>query len=216
MEQQWKGWAKSAKRPVAITGAGISVPSGLPTAAAKWRGFTLQEIFTVDMYRREPETFYRCYREMLLDWRAAQPNPAHRALAEAKVSVITQNIDGLHQKAGSAEVLEVHGNLRELICETCYALYPSEEAKGDRTPCCPSCQQLLKPNIVLAGEDVRHIAIAVDRVGQADLLLIVGTKLEMKPVCALPKIAEEKGVPIIRCNRSAELLLPELCEWLKR
>jgi NAD-dependent deacetylase len=215
METEWITWAKQAKRPVAVTGAGISVPSGLPTAGERWRGRTLKEIFTVDLYRKDPLTFYDCYREMLLKWHEARPNPAHRALADASVWIITQNLDGLHQKAGSAHVLEVHGNLRELICETCLALYPSHIAKRNPKPKCPTCERLLKPNIVLEGEDVRHIATAVDWVGMADLLLIIGTKLEMKPVCELPKIAERKGIPIIRCNKKSEEVLPEICRWLQ-
>ncbi|TCP59494.1 NAD-dependent deacetylase [Tumebacillus sp. BK434] len=215
MDRQWISWAQQARRPVAITGAGISVPSGLPTVSKTWRGFTLKEIFTVDFYRRDPLTFYDCYRDMLLDWRVARPNPAHLALAEAGVPVITQNLDGLHQKAGSRDVLELHGNLRELLCERCGALYPAHAAEANPQPLCPTCGVLLKPNIVLEGEDVRHIAVAADRVGQADLLLVIGTKLAMKPVCTLPQIAAASGIPILHCNKKAEELLPALCVYLR-
>ncbi|WP_157729464.1 SIR2 family NAD-dependent protein deacylase [Tumebacillus algifaecis] len=215
METMWKRWAELSVRPTAITGAGISVPSGLPTAGKRWRNWTLKEMFTLEMYRSDPLTFYDCYRDMLLQWREAKPNPAHVALAEANVRIITQNLDGLHLKADSAEVLEIHGNLRELICEICFALYPSHVAEHNRMPKCPTCAKPLKPNIVLSGEDVRHIAEAADWVGQADLLLIVGTKLEMEPICSLPRIAKSNGVPIIHCNKKAEVLLPEVCRLLK-
>ncbi|ARU63123.1 hypothetical protein CBW65_20665 [Tumebacillus avium] len=214
MDRQWITWASQARRPVAVTGAGISVPSGLPTVSKTWRGLTLKEIFTIGFYRRDPLTFYDCYRDMLLDWREAAPNPAHQALAKSNVRIITQNMDGLHQKAGSSDVLELHGNLRELICERCHALYPSHVAEINPQPHCPTCAELLKPNIVLEGEDVRHIAVAADWVGQADLLLVIGTKLEMEPVCMLPKIAGQNGVPVIPCNKKSEVLLPELCGYL--
>jgi NAD-dependent deacetylase len=147
---------------------------------------------------------------MLLDWREARPNPAHEALARGGVRVITQNIDGLHQEAGSRFVLEVHGNLRQLICLHCGALYPAHVAETNALPSCPSCSGLLKPDIVLAGEEVRHIATAADWVGSADLLLVIGTSLEMKPVCDLPPICEGRNVPVIRCNRGAQDVLPEL------
>ncbi|MGZ6505316.1 MAG: SIR2 family NAD-dependent protein deacylase [Tumebacillaceae bacterium] len=210
MDARWREWARSSRRPVAITGAGISVPSGLPTINREWRGVPLRDVFTAEMFHSDPARFYDCYREMLLDWRDAKPNPAHRALARAGVRIITQNFDGLHQEAGSREVLEVHGNLRELICLGCAELFPAHVAETNPLPKCPSCDTLLKPNIVLEGEEVRHIAIAMDWVGQADLLLVIGTKLEMAPVCDLPPMAQARGVPVIRCNKRAEEVLPDL------
>lgn len=210
METIWKEWAHQSSHPVAITGAGISVPSGLPTINRSWHGIPLKDMFTLDRFQNAPEQFYQCYREMLLDWRQARPNPAHLALAKAGVQVITQNIDGLHQAAGSRDVLEIHGNLRELCCLDCRELYPAHVAETNPLPRCPSCRELLKPNIVLVGEEVRHYALAVDRIGQADLLLIIGTKLEMDPVRQLPAIAEKNGVPIIRCNKKSEEILPQL------
>ncbi|MBL0387660.1 iron dicitrate transport regulator FecR [Tumebacillus sp. ITR2] len=207
---EWKEWARAAQRPVAITGAGISVPSGLPTINREWRGVPLREVFTEEMFKDDPARFYQCYREMLLDWREARPNPAHEALAARGVRIITQNFDGLHQEAGSKEVLEIHGNLRELVCLHCREVYPAHVAETNHLPHCPTCGNLLKPNIVLLGEKVRHIVIATDWVGQCDLLLVIGTKLEMAPVRLLPEIADVRGVPIIRCNKGSELLLPEL------
>jgi NAD-dependent deacetylase len=211
-EALWQEWVRASGHPVAITGAGISVASGLPTISRKWRGVPLREVFTEEMFREDPALFYQCYREMLLDWRAARPNPAHYALAKGGVRIITTNIDGLHQKAGSVEVIEVHGNLRELICLSCRELFPAHVAETNPLPRCPSCQALLKPNIVLTGEEVRHIGPAADLVSSADLLLIVGTRLEMAPVRELPKIAKRRGVPVIRCNRLAEVVLPRLFE----
>ncbi|HEU4963445.1 MAG TPA: Sir2 family NAD-dependent protein deacetylase [Bacilli bacterium] len=210
MEAVWKEWAARSQRPVAITGAGISVPSGLPTVSREWRGVPLKDVLTLEMFRQKPERFYQCYREMMLEWREARPNPAHEALARAGVKVITQNFDGLHQQAGSTEVLEVHGNLRELVCLDCHEAYPAHVAEANPLPRCPSCEEVLKPNIVLVGEEVLHIAVAVDWVGQADLLLVIGTKLEMTPVRDLPPIAAGNGVPVIHCNKKCEEVLPQL------
>jgi NAD-dependent deacetylase len=210
MDERWRSWAEAAERPAAITGAGISVPSGLPTINRSWRSVPLREIFTAEMFAGDPERFYQCYREMLLEWREAAPNPAHLALARGGVRIITQNLDGLHSEAGSRDVLEVHGNLRELICLHCQELYPAHVAESNPLPHCLSCGHLLKPNIVLAGEAVRHIAAAADWIGQCDLLLVIGTKLEMAPVRGLPQIARDRGVPVISCNRRAEEVLPML------
>jgi NAD-dependent deacetylase len=210
LEVKWRTWIEGARRLVAITGAGLSVASGLPTINRKWRGIPLRDIFTQDMFLNDPEKFYQCYREMLLDWREAKPNDGHLALARAGVRIITQNLDGLHQEAGSHDVLEVHGNLRELLCLGCSALYPSHVAETNPLPKCPACDRLLQPNIVLVGEEVRHIAVATDWVGQADVLLVIGTKLEMAPICDLPEIAKKRGIPVITCNKKAEQVLPEL------
>ncbi|PWK14410.1 SIR2 family NAD-dependent protein deacylase [Tumebacillus permanentifrigoris] len=210
MDAQWRRWAESAQQPVAITGAGISVPSGLPTINRSWRGVPLREIFAAQMFAGDPARFFACYRELMLEWREAVPNPAHRALVRAGVRIITQNLDGLHQVAGSGDVLEVHGNLRELVCQHCQGVYPAHVAETNPLPHCPTCAHLLKPNIVLVGEEVRHIATAADWVGQCDLLLVIGTKLEMAPVRDLPQIARERGVPILACNRRAEEMLPAL------
>ncbi|KEO84388.1 SIR2 family NAD-dependent protein deacylase [Tumebacillus flagellatus] len=207
---QWKAWVEESQTPVAVTGAGISVASGLPTINREWRGVALKDVFTWEMFEDDPARFYQCYREMMLDWRDARPNPAHLALAHGRVRIITQNFDGLHQEAGSRDVLEIHGNLRELICLHCEELYPAHVAEKNPLPHCPTCNHLLKPNIVLVGEEVRHIAVAVDWVGSCDLLLVVGTNLEMDPVRRLPEIAEQRGVPVIRCNRGAEDVLPLL------
>lgn len=210
MERIWRQAVEGAKVAVAITGAGLSVASGLPTVSREWRGIPLKEIFTQEMFLSDPERFYQCYREMLLDWREAKPNEGHLALAEAGVRIITQNYDGLHQKAGSGQVLEVHGNLRELLCLGCSALFPSHVAETNPLPHCPACARLLQPNIVLEGEAVRHLSVAIDWVGQADVLLIVGTKLEMAPVAQLPEMAQKRGIPVITVNKKAEQVLPEL------
>ncbi|BCJ85770.1 SIR2 family NAD-dependent protein deacylase [Effusibacillus dendaii] len=208
--QEWRNLMQNASHPVAITGAGISVASGLPTVRETWKGTKLKDFFTWDMFSRKTRQFYQFYRHIYQDWRDAKPNQAHLALARQQVPIITQNIDGLHQKAGSSHVLELHGNLFELKCIGCQTLFPADYGYRDEIPRCPSCQEILKPNIVLVGEQVYHYGTAVDWVGKADVLLIVGTKLEMAPCKELPQIAVRNQVPLIRLNRQAELILPQI------
>ncbi|GAX91821.1 hypothetical protein EFBL_3512 [Effusibacillus lacus] len=206
----WKRQVAGSFHPIAVTGAGISVPSGLPTVSADWKGIPLREFFTLDMFLRETERFYQYYRHILQHWTHARPNQAHYSLAKKGIPVITQNIDGLHSMAGSRHVLELHGNLLELVCTNCRSIYSSQLAYRQKLPQCASCRGLLKPNIVLVGEEVYHYGTAVDWVGRADLLLIVGTRLEMAPCNELLEIAKRNGAAIIRINRRAEVILPQI------
>lgn len=212
MIEKWKQVILSAEHPLAITGAGISVASGLPTVSFRWRGIPLRDVFTLDMFQRKPQQFYACYREMMLHWNVAKPNGAHLAIARRKIPVITMNIDGLHQEAGSSHVIELHGNLRELVCLDCDSLFPSELAKNNDFPYCPTCKGRLKPNIVLVGEEVHHFSTAVDWTGRSDVILIVGTRLEMAPCNQLPEVAKRRGATMIRINKRAEDVLPRILE----
>lgn len=209
---RWKEEWQQAVDPVAVTGAGISVASGLPTLSANWQGIELRDFFTYEMFIRETDSFYQYYRHILQHWKQAKPNAAHAALAKTGMPIITQNIDGLHQRAGSRHILEIHGNLLELLCGNCHGIYQSDLVFAQRIPVCPTCKTVLKPNIVLVGEEIYHYGTAVDWVGKADLLLIIGTRLEMAPCQELPEIARRKGSPIIRINHDAEHILPLLLE----
>lgn len=213
---RWKKQFRETMHPVAITGAGISVASGLPTVSAEWKGIELRDFFTVRMFVRSTAKFYQYYRHIHRHWQDARPNPGHISLAESGLSIITQNIDGLHQQAGSRHVLELHGNLRELLCLDCKAIYAADLVYQSPVPACPSCKGLLKPNIVLVGEEVYHYGTAVDWIGKADLLLIVGTRLEMAPCQELPEVAKRNGTPIIWINHDAEILLPTLVREMKK
>ncbi|MFC4767333.1 SIR2 family NAD-dependent protein deacylase [Effusibacillus consociatus] len=207
---KWEQQLCAAEHPVAITGAGISVASGLPTISGEWKGIELRDFFTLEMFFNSTEEFYQYYRHMQSHWKEAKPNPAHIALAQNGMRVITQNIDGLHQRAGSKHVLEMHGNLLELVCVGCKSIFSSDLIDTAAIPKCPSCKDLLKPNIVLVGEEVFHYGTAVDWVGRADLLLIVGTRLEMSPCRELPEIVKRNGAPIVWINRRSEEILPFL------
>lgn len=200
---------QNARRPVALTGAGISAPSGVPTFDARWKGKPVRDFLGRDYYRRDPYGFFELYCAMQA-WTDAMPNAAHRALSAHGVTVITQNIDGLHQKAGSAGVIELHGNLRRVLCPACGRTFGAAAlcrtlrplyAAGDRAAVmagitCP-CGALLDMDVVLYDDPVRGLDEAVDRLMEADLLLVIGTSLQVYPAAALPDIARERGTPLL-------------------
>lgn len=201
-------------RIVALTGAGISVASGLPTFGDDtWRGRPVRQLLTKSFFLRYPEEFYDYYWGGLRSWVKAQPNAAHLALAQAGAYIITQNIDGLHQAAGSTQVLELHGNLRELICEHCRTLYPAENWEGDAgVPLCPADEQILKPNVVLFEETPYGFDTALEKVSKADWLLVIGTSLQVAPACYLPEFARRWRIPVVIINEAAEVKVPQ---WLR-
>ncbi|WP_083521045.1 SIR2 family NAD-dependent protein deacylase [Alicyclobacillus kakegawensis] len=199
---------RQAVFPLAITGAGISVASGVPLLADCVAGVALAEFFRPHLFTYHPGRFYDAYRRILQHWRAAQPNAAHRALAAARFHVVTQNIDGLHRDAGTVHLLELHGNLRELRCPRCAQVFQSQLVWRARVPHCPGCGAVLRPGFSLEGEPVRHFSRAVDWMGRADFVLVIGTRLEMEPVRRLPQMASRRGLDVIEVNRDAEALVP--------
>jgi len=193
-----------ANQPAAVlTGAGISVPSGIPDFRSPGSGLWTQvnpfEVAHIDVFHRDPQRFWRFYANRFATLVDKQPNGAHRALAELERrglirGVITQNIDRLHAKAGSREVVEVHGSIERCRCLRCATAVPLGEAieliKADPegVPRCPTCGRPLKPDVVLFGEllPLEPFARAEGLCAQAALLLCVGTSLEVEPVARLP------------------------------
>jgi len=201
-------WPKS--HLVALTGAGISVESGLPTVDDVVAGVPLRSLFQPRIWRERPLQAFQAFREIASEWQRKQPNRAHLALAHAQIPIITQNIDGLHRAAGSKRVIELHGNLRELRCEACGGIFQSELAWRDLLPKCPTCGHLLRPGFVLEGEQVRHISRAVDWITEARGLLVVGTELQMMPVRELYEVAKRRNIPIAWVRDHAEDWVPYL------
>ena len=159
---------RRAHHAVALTGAGMSTGSGIPDfrspGSGLWERVDPFEVASIFAFRRKPEVFFSWIRPLARQVIEAQPNLAHVALAQLEragllKAIITQNIDGLHQKAGSQTVLEVHGHLREATCMRCYRSFPSDLfvqaflAEG-RVPLCPACGNVLKPNTILFGEQL--------------------------------------------------------------
>ena len=186
------------RRPcVVLTGAGVSTESGIPdfrSAGGIWERYDATEVAHIDSLRRDPGRVWEFYALRLDALAGAEPNDGHRALAELEQqgwirAVVTQNVDGLHQRAGSREVVEVHGSLREAECTVCRLRIPMATALEHLPlPACPECGELLKPGVVMFGELLPAAAIerAQALAADAGLLLVVGSSLEVYPVAGLP------------------------------
>ncbi len=198
---------------VAFTGAGISTPSGIPDFRSAGSGLWTQSdpmaVASLTAFRYHPETFYDWLRPLARQIWAAQPNPAHQALAQLEQlgylrAVITQNIDGLHQRAGSSQVVEVHGSVSHLVCPKCHSVFPAADyatpfVTDGTLPHCGNCQALLKPDITLFEEmlpiDAWDQAVAHSQ--QADCYLVIGSSLEVYPANELPRLALVHGAKLI-------------------
>ena len=192
---------------VALTGAGISVPSGIPDfrtpGTGLWENVDPMEVAHIDAWRADPERFWTFYGDRFRTLGDKRPNGAHRALAELERrgrldAVITQNIDMLHRKAGTRELVEVHGSIAACVCLSCGArpeLAVVLERLGEATvPLC-DCGRPLKPDVVLFGEFLDEVALAraTALAEDADLLLCIGSSLEVHPVAQLPAVTLSRG-----------------------
>jgi NAD-dependent deacetylase len=200
---------------VVLTGAGISTESGIPdfrSPAGIWAEYDPMEYATIDAFRRDPVKVWEFYALRFEVLMRAEPNPGHLALAELErrghvAAVVTQNIDGLHERAGSHEVVEVHGSIRSASCPDCGERVPLEEVvaalRDKPAPPCPRCGAILKPDVVMFGELLP--AGAIDRAGDlarsAGLLLVVGSSLEVHPVAGLPRETVSAGGRLAIVNR---------------
>ena len=193
---------------VALTGAGVSVPSGIPDFRTPgegiWEKVDPMEVAHIDAFRRDPARFWGFYRQRLRMLGEKEPNDAHRALAELErrgllEAVITQNIDTLHQRAGSERVIEVHGSIRTSSCQSCGAAFRLEAVEDlfdeGGAAICPQCGGDVKPDVVLFGELLPADAIAEAEAlaDRADLMLCVGSSLEVYPVAGLPSVTLRGG-----------------------
>jgi len=207
---------RGSRYAVALTGAGISTPSGIPDfrspGTGLWERVDPMEVASIYAFRRQPQAFYDWIRPLARTLQAAEPNPGHRALAELEAggwlkAIITQNIDDLHQRAGAREVLELHGHLREATCLSCYQVVPIGKlldhflASGEVARC-EACGGVMKPNVVLYGEQlpIRVVNAAVAHVRQADVMLIAGSSLETVPASHLPLMVHEHAGRLIVVN----------------
>ncbi len=195
---------------VALTGAGISVESGIPAfrgAQGMWERFDPAEYATIGAFLRDPGKVWEMLAEMIEVLTRAAPNPAHQGLAELERrgilrSVITQNVDGLHQAGGSRRVIEFHGNPWELVCVACWKRYPSLRKIAEGIPPRCGCGAILKPDIVFFGEPIPWMAQeqAEEEARTCGVLLVIGTSAQVSPACDIPKIAKEQGARILEIN----------------
>ncbi len=205
---------RCARSVVALTGAGISVPSGIPDFRSPqtglWAKVDPMEVAHIDAFKRDPARFWRFYSERFTALQGKHPNSAHRALAAMERAglldaVITQNIDLLHRRAGTHELVEVHGSIATCSCSGCRASVPLERlrpqlrpggaATQQGVPCCELCGAPMRPDVVLFGEllPARAFERASELCARAQLLICVGSSLEVHPVAGLPLLCHEHG-----------------------
>lgn len=208
----------NAKHAVALTGAGISTPSGIPDFRSSknglWQKYNPFEVASLTAFKVSPEKFFEWFRPLTKLIFEASPNPAHYAISKLEAegivkAVITQNVDGLHQKAGSQNVLEVHGTLYTMTCGSCYTRYQTSEflkefLESGTIPRCRQCGSILKPDAILFEEQLpKKVWQQVEKqIRKTDLMLVVGSSLEVIPVANLPyKIISAGGKLIIINNQ---------------
>lgn len=207
-----------AQRVLFITGAGISADSGLPTYRGvsglyngehTEDGLAIEDALSGDVFARRPDITWKYLAQIEQTCRGAQPNAAHLAIAElerrlARVTVFTQNVDGLHRQAGSRDVIEIHGNLQELFCTGCDFTETVADLNGRQLPpLCPSCGNILRPRIVLFGESLPEAAMArfFEALDQGfDMVFTIGTS-SVFPYIAEPVVwAAQNGIPTVEIN----------------
>ena len=206
----------AARHMVAFTGAGISAESGIPTYRGDdglWNKYDPAKFANIDNFFKDPAYYWNFFREVRYPVISkARPNPAHTALARLEdegilKSVITQNIDGLQQVAGSQNVLELHGNTRRIVCLGCERHHTMDDVyvqlDDQLPPTCPDCGGTLKPDVVFFGEslpgDILENAIAQTQA--SDLFLVVGSSLVVQPAASLPVAARRNGARLVIINR---------------
>ncbi len=207
-----------AKHAVALTGAGISTPSGIPDFRSEgsglWEHADPMAVASIWGFMEHPQGFYDWVKPLAKTILSAKPNPAHHALANMESrgklqAIITQNIDNLHQRAGSKRVFEVHGNLRDATCTRCYHRMPGQPMIEQfiidgQVPRCPECGGVMKPNVVLFGE-MLPVGVMYEAEGESkscDVMLVAGSSLEVAPAADLPSLATQHGARLIIVNKS--------------
>jgi NAD-dependent deacetylase len=208
----------SAKRAAALTGAGISVNSGIAdfrSPGGLWSVFAPDQYATLDVFLSDPQKAWQLYREMGRSLIGKKPNRAHRVLADFEndgllKGLITQNVDNLHQAAGSRKVLEIHGDHQHLQCLQCGNVTPATEDQYqmEGVPECHSCSFPYKPNVVLFGESVRNMHHIEELLANCDLLLVIGTSAQVYPAAGLPDLVKRQGGLIYEFNRDQALSVP--------
>lgn len=226
MEDQLRAVAEvlaRAKSVVALTGAGISVDSGIPDfrgAQGLWEKYDPMEYATIEAFTADPAKVWGMLKEMESLVMGALPNPAHQALADLEAMgrlemVVTQNIDGLHQAAGSRMVVEFHGSGRRLVCLSCARQISRGELVTDELPPRCACGGLIKPDVVFFGEPIPQrpglVAMAGSQSCQA--MLVVGTSATVAPASQLPLMAKQAGATVIEINLEPTPLTGEIADY---
>ena len=209
-------WLHNAQYPVAFTGAGISTPSGIPDfrspSSGMWESADPMKVASIYGFRHNPQAFYDWVRPLTTKTIQAKPNPAHLALYHLEQigkleAIVTQNIDMLHTEAGNSTIYELHGHLREATCINCFHIYDGkpilEKFLDDgKVPHCPECNGVIKPNVILFGEQLPIIQFqnAKKAARNCDFMLVVGSSLEVAPASDIPALAKQCGAKVVIVN----------------
>lgn len=215
---------RGAQKVVAFTGAGISVESGIPDfrgPSGLWEKYDPMEYATIDAFQANPRKVWNMLKDMAHLLENARPNPAHRALARLEEigmlsSIITQNIDYLHQEAGSKRVIEFHGSSKNLVCILCGKYYDRRKVNLAVLPPKCSCSGVLKPNFVFFGEPIpwgAHLE-AKEEAGNCEVMLVIGTSAVVSPACDLPVMAKKRGATIVEVNVEETQLTRYISNWI--
>lgn len=202
-----------SKYLTALTGAGVSAESGIPTFRGKdglWNKHKPEELATPQAFAANPEVVWKWYAWRMEIVFNAKPNPAHYGFAELEKleilkCLITQNVDDLHERAGSERVLHLHGSLRKVICTKCdYSEYVEKPPRIPPLPKCPRCHSLLRPGVVWFGEMLPQdvLSEALNEVNRSDVIIVAGTSAVVQPAASLPLIVKRNGGKIIEINPS--------------
>jgi len=215
-------WISATDRVAAFTGAGISVESGIPAfrgAQGLWEKYDPMEYAHIDGFLANPEKIWKMLLEMRDVVENAQPNPAHYGLAELErighlTVVVTQNVDNLHQRAGSRNVVEYHGNGTRLVCLKCGKKYDAAEVDLDQFPPRCRCSTILKPDVVFYGELIpREASLRADEAARTcAVMLVVGTSGGAWPASDIPRTAKSHGAKIVEINIERTELTPRVTD----
>jgi len=203
-----------AKKIVFVTGAGISQESGIPTFRGKdglWRKYDAMQLATIDAFYENPKLVWEWYEERRKNILAAKPNAGHETIADLEkfkqVRVLTQNIDGLHQKAGSSQVYELHGSIITIKCTVCDFKEKITSDFSELPPIC-KCGKMLRPDVVWFGETLPQDvwSEAMMQANSCNVMFVVGTSLAVSPANMLPVYAKQNGATIIEVNPEETLM----------
>lgn len=209
---------KNSKKIVFVTGAGISQESGIPTFRGKdglWRKYDVMQLATINAFYENPKLVWEWYNERRKGIFAARPNLGHIAIAElekyADVIVLTQNIDGLHQRAGSSNVFELHGSIIRIKCTACNYKEERKNEFEDFPPIC-KCGNILRPDVVWFGEALPEDVWtkAIIHANQCDLMIIAGTSLVVSPANTLPIYAKQNNAFLVEVNPEETIMSSEM------
>ncbi|MCC7257410.1 MAG: NAD-dependent deacylase [Gammaproteobacteria bacterium] len=202
---------RRARHVVVLTGAGISAESGIPTfrdaLTGLWARFRPEELATPDAFVRDPDLVWQWYQWRREQIAAARPNAGHLALAALerlvpRLTLVTQNVDGLHQQAGSRQVVEFHGNIHRNRCSMDQELVDVDVRGTRRPPRCPRCGGMVRPDVVWFGEPIPRACLVQSQsaVARCDLFVSVGTSALVEPAAGLARLAREAGAVIVEIN----------------